>query len=102
MHRKPKFSKTLYHSGLFCGARQRLHRWLNELVNKIELVEYMIAWDEDKSESHKLMWTVWSHFRYSSEFDSFISTTVKLKQIYHAVSLSCKVAACTAKDQFAK
>lgn len=47
--------------------------WACEL-DRIEFLEHMIACDEDKSDSNKHMWIVWSHFRYFSDFVSFIST----------------------------
>lgn len=50
-----------------------LPAWACEM-NPIEYLKYMVAWHEDKYDFHKLIWTVWNHFRYSSTFDASTST----------------------------
>lgn len=42
-------------------------------IDRIEHIERMVAWDGDKSKSHTIMWTVWLHFWFSSDFDTFVS-----------------------------
>lgn len=57
--------------------------WACEMI-QIEYLENLIVWDDDQSDSHSLIWTVWNNFCYTFFFIflfiSLITTTDKTKQ----------------------